>query len=90
MRHHTEAGTLTADSARTLSPAHELMSVHVTRKPSPWTDMVAAVTGAASGIGAATARHLLELGARVVAIDVRDDLDSLWQDMIILRRLWDQ
>ena len=39
--------------------------------------MVAAVTGAASGIGAATARHLLELGARVVAIDAREGIAEL-------------
>jgi len=45
--------------------------------PSPWPDMVAAVTGAASGIGAATARHLLELGARVVAIDAREGIAEL-------------
>jgi NAD(P)-dependent dehydrogenase (short-subunit alcohol dehydrogenase family) len=42
------------------------------RKLPPWTDVVVAVTGVASGIGAAAARYLQELGARVVAIDERD------------------
>jgi NAD(P)-dependent dehydrogenase (short-subunit alcohol dehydrogenase family) len=35
-------------------------------------DRTYVVTGAASGIGAATARHLRERGARVIACDLRD------------------
>jgi glucose 1-dehydrogenase len=41
------------------------------------TDTVAAITGAASGIGAAAARHFAELGARVVAIDARDSVKEI-------------
>ena len=38
------------------------------------TGRVAIVTGAAQGIGAATARKLAERGARVVGVDVEGDL----------------
>lgn len=38
------------------------------------TDQVAIVTGAAQGIGAATARKLAERGARVVGVDIEADL----------------
>ena len=37
-----------------------------------FTDKVAIVTGAASGIGAASARHLAALGAHVVAVDLAE------------------
>ena len=40
------------------------------------TDRVVVVTGAASGIGAATAAALLESGARVVAGDLRRGVDG--------------
>jgi NAD(P)-dependent dehydrogenase (short-subunit alcohol dehydrogenase family) len=41
--------------------------------PSPiWQDKVALVTGGASGIGAASARHLASLGAHVVVIDLSE------------------
>ena len=39
---------------------------------SPHEDRIYAVTGAASGIGAATARYLRERGARVIACDLRN------------------
>src|SRR5262249_37748602 len=39
-------------------------------RSSRWRDKVALVTGAASGIGAASARHLASLGAHVVVIDL--------------------
>lgn len=39
---------------------------------SDFTDKVAIVTGAASGIGAASARHLAALGAHVVAVDLAE------------------
>lgn len=38
------------------------------------TDQVAIVTGAAQGIGAATARKLAERGARIVGVDIEGDL----------------
>lgn len=38
----------------------------------PFDDKVAIVTGAASGIGAASARHLASLGARVVVVDLAE------------------
>ena len=51
-------------------------------------DAVVVVTGAASGIGAATARALLQSGARVVAGDLRPeamtDLASEWGDRAVL------
>jgi NADP-dependent 3-hydroxy acid dehydrogenase YdfG len=51
------------------------------------TDRVVVVTGAASGIGAATAAALLEAGARVVAGDLRadsmTDLKANWGDRVV-------
>ncbi len=51
------------------------------------TDRVVVVTGAASGIGAATAAALLGLGARVVAGDLRaesmSDLAEEWGDQVV-------
>ena len=38
----------------------------------PTVDRTYVVTGAASGIGAATARYLRDRGARVIACDLRD------------------
>ncbi|SDZ48878.1 SDR family NAD(P)-dependent oxidoreductase [Herbiconiux ginsengi] len=40
-----------------------------------FTDRIAIVTGGASGIGAATAEHLADLGARVVVWDLADGAD---------------
>ncbi len=49
-------------------------------------DAVVVVTGAGAGIGAATARALLQAGARVVAGDLRpealDDLREQWGDRV--------
>lgn len=39
----------------------------------PWADAGVLVTGGASGLGAATARRLAALGARVVVADVQDE-----------------
>lgn len=51
------------------------------------TDRVVVVTGAASGIGAATAAALLGLGARVVAADLRaesmGELAGEWGDQVV-------
>src|SRR5436309_2043980 len=41
-----------------------------------WTNRVVVVTGADSGIGAATARRLHARGARVVLVDVRESVKA--------------
>ena len=51
----------------------------MTTLPQSWdlTGQVAVVTGAARGIGRETVRLLVARGARVVATDIRDDIDAL-------------
>lgn len=83
MRRPAALGTPASESGPSPAPAHQMAPADVLIVPSRWTDVVAAVTGAASGIGAATAQHLLELGARVVAIDVRErvaEIAARWPD----------
>lgn len=43
--------------------------------------LVAAITGGAGGIGAATARELADRGARVVVLDTTEALDGPWRSL---------
>ncbi|MCC2976674.1 SDR family oxidoreductase [Sphingomonas sp. PL-96] len=56
--------------------------------PDSWSlaGQVAVVTGAARGIGRETLRLLVERGARVVATDIREDVDALASEQVALLR----
>jgi NAD(P)-dependent dehydrogenase (short-subunit alcohol dehydrogenase family) len=51
----------------------------VTAEEKTFTGRVAVITGAAQGIGAAIAGHLAERGARIVAVDLSDSVESAIQ-----------
>jgi NAD(P)-dependent dehydrogenase (short-subunit alcohol dehydrogenase family) len=55
----------------TIRPGPGEETVAVTSRPADWSGRVVVVTGAASGIGAASARRFHDSGAHVVAVDIR-------------------